>query len=359
LHARAFIVLKFVSSYLALSYLAFATIGVIGVLQILAAWRPYAGLALLDYRQKRGWQRAVGPLLIVAAYAWFFGTRREILTPGPAGVELTLLFAGGVILALALTLLGAGVLGPYRKGESRASLPAGAQVSSVQIDHGWQGLVFTGTASREPGPGICLIPDPARPVTQLYPLTGALARAGLTVLAPIWEVSVQRYPDALALVSAAMAFLARHPLVAPDRLAIGGVGVGGDLALRAAATDRQIRAVIALAPLLAEQNAVAGLGSLREMTYTQAAAWGLKGRRRDLVCHLEAVEATRQGARQPAMALYGSQDAIVSVARAREALARVGVSVYTVRGEGHLSLPASPQVVAMICQWLRESLNES
>lgn len=348
--------LKFVSGYLALSYLAFATLAVAGLLQVLAAWRSFVGFALLDYRPTPSWRRAFGPLLIATAYAWFFGTRRGILTPGPAGAELTILFGGGVLLALALTLLGAAVLHPYRSCPGPEALSAAIETHGVELDRGQQALLFASSGRKAPGPAICLLPDPARPAGHLYALAGGLAQEGLVVLLPSWGGGSQRHPDALALVSLAMAFLSRHPLVAGHRLAVGGVGLGGDLALQATARDPQIRAVCAFAPLLEEQNALGGLALLREMTYPEALAWRLGGRRRELLRELHVVEAPGQGAQQPVLVLYGSQDSIVPLSQARARLAAAGAQVHLVPGEGHLSLAESLQAIAIVSHWLAENL---
>jgi dienelactone hydrolase len=348
-------VLKFVSGYLALSYLAFAALGVAGILQALAAWHPYVGLALLDYRQSSLWKRAVGPGLIVLAYAWFFGTRREILTPGPAGAELTLLFGGAVLLALVGTLAGASLLQPYQRQQAKAA----AEGEIVRLEHGQQGMLYLGVDRRARLPGVCLVPDPGLPETGWQAVAGRLAQAGIAVLVPAWPIGRQRFPDALSLVPLAMDYLSRHPRVDAERLAVGGIGLGADLALRAASGDRQIRAVVALGPLLAERYSVPGLGLLREMTYPQAMAWGLGGRRRRLVRDLDAVAAVTQMRHQAALVLYGSRDALVPPGQAQALLAPAGVPVRTVPGETHASLAAAERSAEMVSQWLTEKLHES
>lgn len=353
--------LKFVSAYLALSYLAFSALAVAGLLQVLAGWGPLVGFALLDYGRKPTWRRALGPSLIVAAYGWFFGTRREILAPGPAGVELTILFGAGVLLALGLTALGASILRPYRRQQEVASLPAGVETHEVELCTGLRGLLFNGSQQKEPGPGVCLVPDPSSPRTEWQSLVESLLRRGFVVLVPSWEAAFQRYPDALALVPTAMSFLSRYPLVDGGRLAVAGSGLGGDLALRAAAADRQVKAVLALAPLLQERSALAGFGLLCEMTYPEALAWRLDGRRRQLVHHLNAIEATREGTQKPGLVLHGSQDGIVRVPEVQAQLseANPALDLRTVSGEGHVSLARSSQVRALGAQWLANHLKAS
>jgi len=354
-------VLKFVSAYLALGYLGFATLVIIGLLQSLAAWREIRGLAWLNYEQSPAWRRALGPGIIVVAYGVFFGTWRDLITPGPAGAELMVLFIGSVALALAITLVGAAILHPYHPPTDQAHLPVGVTARPVILEQGQRGLLLfqgDGQTLPPPGPAVCLLTDPSLPASALYPLAGELARRGMVVLRPNWGSDRQRYPDALSLAPLAMNELGRQPFVDADRLALVGVGLGGDLALRAAAGDHQVCAVVALAPLLDEQCACANLGLLCEMTYPQALHWGLGGRRRQLVRQLDALATLGQLAPRPALVLYGSRDPVASQAAVRARLAAAGahVEVKLVEGEGHLSLPMSPQAAEITATWLLQHL---
>lgn len=351
--------LKFVSSYLALSYLAFATVAVAGLLQIIAAWQSFAGLALLDYRKRPAWRHACGPVLALVAYAWFFGTRREILTPGPAGAELTLLFAASVLVALVATLGGASLLRPCRLRGEGMSLSRELQCSTVELERGLEGVLC---ARPRDGArvGVCLVPDPGVPEGQWQPLAMELARQGYAVLVPAWPVAWQRYPDAVALVPQAMGLLSR--MLGPDgRLVVAGIGLGADLAIRAAAGDRSIEAVVALAPLLEEQNACPGLGLLHEMTYVEAVRWLLRGRRRELLRHLGTLDAVQDLAARPTLILYGGRDSLVPILETRARLAGAGpaVEVRAVAEEGHLSLATSERAAAVVTQWLRSRLAEA
>ena len=356
--------LKFVSAYLALGYLGFSTLVVIGLLQGLAAWRSLRGLAWLDYGRPPAWRRGLGPVIIVVAYAGFFGTWRELVTPGPAGAELMVLFGGSVLLGLAVTLLGATILRPGHGAAQGLHLPVGVTARPVALEQGQQGLLLfpgDGQTLPAPSPALCLLPDPALPASALYALAGALARRGMVVLRPTWGVDVQRYPDALSLAPLALDLLSRQPFVDRERLAIVGVGLGGDLALRAAASDPQVRAVVALAPLLSEQSARAGLGLLCEMTYPEAVRWGLRGRRRKLLRDLYAGARPPEAAPRPTLVLYGSEEPDVSLHAARERLAAGGpaVQVQIIEGEGHLSLYSSPQAAEAVAAWLLQQLKPS
>lgn len=354
--------LKFVSSYLALGYLAFATLFVAGVFQMLAASRSITGLALLDYRRPGLWRRALGPLLIVAAFAWFFGTRREILTPGPAGLELTLLFGASVVLALILTLLGASILRPFRRPLEQASAQPGVEAQEVRLNQGTPALLYRSGNPEQPRPGVCLVADPCTPQAQLHTLVNRLVQQGLVVVQPLWGASAQEYPDALALVPSCMAFLSSHEAVDARRLGVLGTHLGGDLALRAAASDGQIRAVAALAPLIEERNAQLSLGLLHEMTFAQALRWRMGGHRLRLIRQLRPSEALATIAPRRALVMYGGLDPLVPVADLRPRLEResLATEVRIVPHEGHLSLIQSRGVGTIIAaQWLAECLAKS
>ena len=348
--------LKFVSSYLALSYLAFAALMLMGLFQVLAAWRSVVGLALLDYRRRPTWRWALGPFLIIVAYAWFFGTRREILTPGPAGAELVILFSGAVLLALSVTIAGASILNTWRAPATSEQGLAGGQ--RVALGQGLEGRLFLPTRGSGPFPGVCLLPDPGAPVLSFQPLAEGLIQQGVAVLLVLWAPAWQRYPDVLRLAPLALEALGRQPLIDNNRLGLVGVDVGGDLALRAATSDRRVRTVVALAPLLEERNAEPGLGLLREMTYPKAIGWRLHGRRRALTRDLSALEAAGQIAPRPVLVLYGSQEPFVSLSRIRPHLERAGVRVETIADEGHRSLPSSPKALSIVSRWLAESLGQ-
>ncbi len=346
--------LKFVSAYLALSYLAFAGLVVAGALQMLAAWRSLVGFALVNYRRQPAWGYVLGPLLVVVGYAWFFGTRREILTPGPAGAELLVLFGGAVLAAIVVTLAAASILRPYHPRGAEARSPTAGEL--VDLGQRFQGWVYV-TQRERCAPAVCLLGDPASPGT-LRPLIGRLVRQGFVVLVPIWRPDRQSYPAALPLVAWSLAYLRRQPYVDGERLALVGVNLGADLALRAALEERVVPPVVALAPEFEEQHAPAGLGALREMTYVEALRWRLRGRRRQLLHGLDSAQALLNLPAQGRLVIFGADDSAVTLGDV-QALAQdpeIGASIRTVHEESHLSLAASPRAGAIVLGWLAESL---
>ena len=333
--------LKFVSAYLALGYLAFATIVILGLFQALAAWVPLRGLALVDYR--RPGLIAMGPVLAAVGYLWFFGTRREILTPGPAGAELMVLFIGATLGALLLTLAGASVVHPYR---------VRVDMSGLQVSHGRLASGATYECLRRSGasgqrPGVLVLPDPALiPVARA--LAAHLASAGYVALLPAWPRAAQESPLAQALAGASLEALAKEPDVDAADVSIVGHGLGADLALvYGAATRCPVRAVAAIAPLR-EAPWRPGLGLVREMTYAEACAWQLGGRRASLL---------RSWASAPAVpptqviVLLGAEDSIVPPSSA-EAQDYARYRRRTIAGATHISLASGNQGAETVVEWL-------
>ena len=84
--------------YLARNYLVFAFVACLGALQAARARRD-------------GTSYTFGIAILVAAFSGFYALAPELLTPGPAGGEMTFLFGGAALLAAAFTRLAAGVYG--------------------------------------------------------------------------------------------------------------------------------------------------------------------------------------------------------------------------------------------------------
>ncbi len=95
----------YVPLHLAVNYILFAFTAALGVLQAVAAtsqdWQQ--ACVALPTRPRAG--MAVGLVLVAIAYAafWFFAP--DLLTPGPAGAELTALFGLSALLALGVARL--------------------------------------------------------------------------------------------------------------------------------------------------------------------------------------------------------------------------------------------------------------
>lgn len=82
--------------YLVFNYLVFAFVACLGALQLAKAYRTGAG---------RG-RYALAWAILIGAFLGFYAFAPELLTPGPAGGELTFLFGGVALLTAVLTRAG-------------------------------------------------------------------------------------------------------------------------------------------------------------------------------------------------------------------------------------------------------------
>jgi len=92
------VIRAYIPWYLARNYLVFAFVACLGALQTARARRD-------------GTSYTFGIAILVAAFSGFYALAPELLTPGPAGGEMTFLFGGAALLAAAFTRLAAGVYG--------------------------------------------------------------------------------------------------------------------------------------------------------------------------------------------------------------------------------------------------------
>ncbi len=101
-------------------------------------------------------------------------------------------------------------------------------------------------ADGQKGPGVLLCPGRFRDINGLEFLSQALAQAGYVVLATTYR-GMDVFTDD-ADIRAGLDCLAERPEVDAGRLALVGHSRGGAAALRTAADDERVRAVVALAP---------------------------------------------------------------------------------------------------------------
>lgn len=371
--------LNFTSATLTLAYFALCFLASLGLLQIVAAHEGLVGLTFI--RGPRRWSSyALGGALIAGSFAWFFATQREpIFQPGLAGSELFLIFGLAALLALLLTLglvslrqpqadtpaylllnpnaafdapAGSSAALATSDGEARA----GASLVGQDVTFGqakFQGRLYQVSEATTPLPAVCVVPNPVDDPRGLDPLAESLAEAGWVALVVDWSaIPAPRYPGVLAVLPAALSYLARREEVHADRLAFLGFDLGADLALRAASSDPSVRAVVALAPLLSQDVADFGLGLLRKWSYWQA--WQRSGLSRRLLAELEPLARLNRLAERPVLVVYGGRDGVVNVEKARDALreAGPGCRVEVLSGEGHRDVARSPQAAGLVRRWL-------
>jgi len=90
---NARVIRAYIPWYLILNYLVFAFVACLGALQLAKAYRTGAG---------RG-RYALAWAILIGAFLCFYALAPELLTPGPAGGELTFLFGGVALLTAVIT----------------------------------------------------------------------------------------------------------------------------------------------------------------------------------------------------------------------------------------------------------------
>jgi dienelactone hydrolase len=410
-------VLYFVSAELALGYWLFAFLSALGALQWVATRYQLGGLAFLDCSigRVRGYVLAV--LLAAGGAAGFFISQwPAIFAPGPAGSELAVLFATSAISALVVTLTLAPLLERWRAGAAPG--PGGDGGQRVAIGHA-AGQLYMPSDATTLAPAVCLLPacpvgveravptEAANPAenagrssasgergasSQFLPLRGRgsiraqpagtaearsmailarrLAAEGVVALVVYPDEHSYAYPAMLAILPAAVAVLKERPEVDPNRIGALGEDLGADLVIRAASTSKEIKAVVALAPILT--GVPTGLGLLHEMSYWRAMHWARDHTRAMLGKELNA---SAYGARippRPFLLVYGEEDRLVgetplaeweptSSGPGRESISpsdgRESTSqLQVIPGLGHLNLAAHPAVMQVVSQWFKEHL---
>lgn len=360
--------LYFVSAELALGYWLFAFLSALGALQWVATRYRLRGLAFVDCTLSHAGGYALAAILVVGSAAGFFITQwRAIFAPGPAGSELAVLFGTSAICALALTLILAPLLVRWRRGVTLSS--GGGDGQPVSIGHA-TGRLYVPPGQTTLAPAICLLPacpvGAARmlpggaggssgvppvettEVTSMAILARRLAGDGLVVLVVNPDEQSYAYPAILATLPAAVAALRERPEVDPNRIGALGEDLGGDLVIRAASTSKEIKAVAALAPILA--NVPPGLGLLSEMSYLQALRWARDRKRANLCKELNAVAYGARIPPRPFLLLYGERDRVVG------SIAIAGAQLQVIPGLGHLHLTSQPVAMQVVSAWLREHL---
>lgn len=302
--------LNFVSPHLALGYLLLCLLSCIGVLQIQAARQRLVGLSLWGGRGARWWGHAAGFVLILGSFAGFYVFAPGIFVPGLAGSELLILFAVGFVLALVVTLIVASLAA--RRADGATTKANGAEeVTGPQL-RGWVRLP-QGTG---PHPALCLVPEVGNSSEGLATVAAQLRDQGFVTLvidytAEHAQGQVPRYPDVLATVPAGVTFLLKQPEVDAGRIGLVGFGLGADLALRAAATDERIAAVVAVCPLLDLKPRDLGLDLLRCGSLWQAVQWRKAGGARgNLVEQLDVLAFLPRIPPRPLLVLGHSESAL-------------------------------------------------
>ncbi len=334
----------------------FAYGAILGASQIVAARHRLVGLSLLGVRNPfRGY--LLGSTLLLLAYGWFFGTRGyEIFSPGPATSEFAFFMGLAFVAALSTALLIPNLM--RRPPTSKISSPQISLDRGIVIGSHGRGTLYSpksptlGTSDLPvPGAAICALPGLGEGTRSLEPLATHLAERGFVVL--VLELSTLEYPDLLALIPSGVAYLAAHPRVDPQRIGVLGVDLGADLAIRSASGDEQVRAVVALSPIL--EITGSGLHILAEMPYLQGMRWTRATR--GLINRFASLEHFPQDL--PCLLLCGGEDRLapqrLPCVRDR-GTAPEGEEMMIIEREKRFSLPQSSAAISLTADWLQERL---
>lgn len=343
--------LYFVSVQLALGYLLFSFLSALGVLQFVATRYRLRGLAFLDGAQYGMKGYALSALLCACGALLFFaGQWDAILTPGPAGSELALLFGFSAVSALAVTCIVASIVQQKRSLSAQAIADRG---QIVAFGRG-TGRLYLPANLFAPVPGVVIVPGLDGGDRYVVTLAHRLAEEGLAALVICHDRESCSYPEVLAIVPGAISMLSKRPEIDPQRLGIVGHDLGGDLAIRAASMDKQIKAVVALAPVMVD--VAPSLDLLSEMPYLQALRWTRDRGRVSLRAELNAIACVTKLAPRPLLLLYGASDRIVSRMPAEDWKAQQGASLEVIEGAGHFDVITHPAALQALIQWLKEHL---
>lgn len=260
---------------------------------MIAARYHWAGLSLPGPQRWR-WGYALGAALLGGAYFWFFGAVQALIfQPGLAGAELFTVFALATLLATAVTLGLVSVL----HHETVIQPESGGE--RVGFDPGQGTVRLSGATGR--GPAVIVVsdlPDGDFPLARLS--DHLAAQSGVVVNIDLVADGPVKYPEVLARLPAACSYLQSRSDVGGRGILLIGVGIGGDLALRAAATDSAVAGVTAIDPVLDPLST--GLDLLRRSTFWQALQWG--GLRRRLAEALAVSERLLQLENRPALLVF-------------------------------------------------------
>ncbi len=348
--------LYFVYRELALGYLFVAFLCALAALQVVAARHRLAGLALLDYRGQPWLAYLLSCALVVGGVTWFFVTQWErIFTPGPAGSELALLFGAGAGFAVVISLLVA-ALRLYLKHRGHAAEAAHPQAQPVGLGRA-SGQLYMPIEPTEPMPAVCLVPGlGVGSWGSMHALARHLVAQQIVALVINPDAALYSYPETLATLPAATAYLSKRPEVDPGRLAAAGYGLGGDLVIRAASAHKDLCAIVALAPLL--RRVQPGLDLLGEMSFIEAWRWLRDERRARLIAQLTALDFGNKIPPRPLFLLYGADDRLSTrtLPQDWDAEDHGWITLQISEGSGHFDLLDHPATLNTIVQWLKEHL---
>ncbi len=355
--------LYFVNAELALGYLLFAALSALGMLQIVAARYRLKGLAIIDHPTQPWPGYILGIVLIAGSTAWFFASQwTRILVPGPAGSELALLFGLAAGCAVVVSL----GIAALRQRAPRAGPPQTLYAGGRRLDIGRAaGRLYAPPNLSAPMPAVCLVLPPDRSHLAAYvTLVQGLLNRSIIALLVTPDETEYTYPEVLTIIPAATTLLSKLPEVDPQRIGALGFDLAGDLVIRSASGDKQVKAAAALAPMLGEPRR--GLQLLREMPWPNAWRWAHDAKRASLQRSLNALEYGPRVAPRPLLLVFGARDRLTCCAQQKGGVAfslpaalgqaHDSVTLCVVPGAGHVDLLSQQAALQTTIEWFKEHL---
>jgi hypothetical protein len=336
-------------------FFVFAFFVSLGFWQILAAYQGLRALSLLPEGAKALWSHLLGAALILLPCVWFFGSRaEEVFSPGPASSEFLFFLSMGLFCALGTSILSATVADRvFLRSEGRGENPNQRReaVSTSQ----WKGTLYLPASDGQPWRAVCIVPGPTERLESVGNLAVGLARKGVAALViDMTKRDLWRYPDVLVTVPQAIGHLERRGDLDPRRLGLLGVGLGADLVIRAAASDRQVGSVVALSPLLTAFSVQPGVDLLREMSYIEALRWRRVHQGGQLVSELAALEHLPGLDARPLLVISGGSDRLAPSVE-QETLPP-GAQLRIVKGVGRRGLAQNSVILSSSVGWFLNHL---
>ena len=324
-----------------LVYAALAFVAALGGLELVALRCRLSGLAWPVGVQYKHLGYFVAGLLMAIALVGGGGAKLLIEPLAPLASIVVILIAMG--LAVPVVILGATMRLRRHRQRNSTALRGGKLVELGPLQ-----ARFYQPGREGASPGLCLLPDPTAPEDGLHALVQALVESGIAVLALDWPSlgSVDRLM-LQGVVAVGVSHLARWPEINAARVGLLGVGLGGDLALRSAAMDQGVAAVLAIEPVLSAQRPWEGLDALSILPWFEARRRVGRWRKSPLVQELDALTAISGISPRPAAVIVGCLGRAETVA---------GLEILRSGGSCSLVPAAHKRAVQCATAWFKEHL---